>query len=73
MRRRAYEKRKRREDVHVIGVRNEIRGVLGADPIDPWEPGRPSPPTDAEEDALDALKYRVQQETDIVIEEDLTV
>jgi hypothetical protein len=71
MRRRAYEKRKRREDVHVIGVRNEIRGALGADPIDPSGAG-PSPPTEAEEDALDALKYRVQQETDLVIEEDLT-
>jgi len=37
MRRRAYEKRKRREEVHLIGVRNEIRGALGGDPIeDPY-------------------------------------
>lgn len=37
MRRRAYEKRKRREEVHLIGIRNEIRGAMGGDPIeDPY-------------------------------------
>lgn len=38
MRRRAYEKRKRREEAHLIGIRNEIRGALGSDNLieDPY-------------------------------------
>jgi len=39
MRHRAYENRKRREEVHLIGIRNEIRGAMGGDPIeDPYSP-----------------------------------
>lgn len=34
MRRRAFEKRKRREEIHLVGIRNEIRGAVGADPIE---------------------------------------
>ena len=38
MRRRAYEKRKRREEIHLIGIRNEIRSALGSDDLieDPY-------------------------------------
>lgn len=36
MRHRAFEKRKRREEVHIVGLRNEVRGAFGADPIDPY-------------------------------------
>jgi hypothetical protein len=37
MRRRAYERRMRRQEVHLIGIRNEIRGALGGEPIeDPY-------------------------------------
>lgn len=34
MRHRAYEKRKRREEVHIVGLRNEVRGFAGDDPLD---------------------------------------
>lgn len=36
MRHRAYENRKRREEAHLIGLRNEVRGAFGADPIEPY-------------------------------------
>jgi len=34
MRHRAYENRKRREEIHLIGIRNEIRGAMGGDRLE---------------------------------------
>lgn len=41
MRHRAFEKRKRREEIHFIGIRNEIRSALGSDNLieDPYSAG----------------------------------
>jgi len=37
MQRRAYERRMRRQEVHILGLRNELRSFAGADPIeDPY-------------------------------------
>jgi len=71
IRQRAFERRVRRQEVHMVGLRNEVRSAFGADPIDPYEQD-PTPATDDAEDRLDAFKYRVQQHTDIQIERDLT-
>ncbi|MCS4087304.1 hypothetical protein GGQ10_002130 [Salinibacter ruber] len=40
LRQRAFEKRKRREEVQLIGIRNEMRGIMGGEPIeDPYSAG----------------------------------
>lgn len=71
MRRRAYEKRKRREEVHIIGVRNEIRSALGGELIDQEDLHGPSPAAGQDdEEELQAFKYRMQDVVDW--DEDLT-
>jgi len=71
IRQRAFERRTRRQEIHLVGLRNEVRSAFGADPIDPYEQSA-QPATDEEVDALDGFKYRVQQHTDITIDKDLT-
>lgn len=54
MRRRAYEKRKRREEVQTIGLRNEVRQFAGGDPIEsPYSAAAPA--TDKDEQARHAM------------------
>lgn len=61
MRHRAYENRKRREEIHLIGVRNEIRGIMGGDPIeDPYSTSsRESQDTGKDEAARHAMLRQV--------------
>jgi len=70
MRLRAYKRRMRREEVHVLGQRNEVRSAFGGDPVDPYQMERA--PSTGKSGDLDAFKWRVQQETEIDIERDLT-
>lgn len=37
MRHRAYENRMRRQEVHLVGLRNEVRSFMGGEPIDPYD------------------------------------
>lgn len=53
MRRRAYEKRKRREEVQTIGLRNEVRQFAGGDPIE--SPYSTSQDTNKDEQARHAM------------------
>jgi len=70
MRLRAYQRRMRREEVHTLGLRNEVRSAFGGDPLDPYQ--MQAAPSTGESGDLDAFKWRVHQETDIDIEHDLT-
>jgi len=70
MRLRAYKRRMRREEVHVLGLRNEVRSAFGGDPVDPYQMERA--PSTGKSGDLDAFKWRVQQETEIDIDRDLT-
>lgn len=73
MRYQAYEDRKRREELQIIGLRNEIRSLFGEDTIDPYGYSKPRQTAANNEDGLDAFKYRMEKEWDeINIEEDLT-
>lgn len=56
LRTRAYERRKRREELHVVALRNEVRSMVGADPINPYSTeGRLTQETDKDEAARHAL------------------
>jgi len=70
MRLEGYRRRMRREEVMTLGLRNEVRSAFGADPIDPYD--APTGASVQNDGDLDAFKYRVQQETDIDIDRDLT-
>jgi hypothetical protein len=62
LRRRAYEKRKRREEVHLIGVRNEIRSALGGELIeDPYS----SPKVEQRAHAGEAARIAALREMDL--------
>lgn len=64
MRRRAYEKRMRREEVHLIGIRNEIRGALGSDNLieDPYGTAKAQQATTKDAAARKELLKRVDFE-----------
>lgn len=64
MRQRGYENRKRRENAHVIGLRNEVRGFLGADPIDPYSSSTQQQSTDKSEAARHAMLRQMDLGTD---------
>jgi len=56
--------------VHLIALRNEVRGLAGADPIDPYD--HTPAPTEDEEKELQAFKHRLRSNDIIDWEEDLT-
>jgi hypothetical protein len=62
-----FERRMRRQELHVLGTRNEVRAFGGADPINPYQ-GSAAMPKQDDQEALDALKYRHRD----FFEEDLT-
>lgn len=55
--RQGYERRKRREEVHLIGLRNEVRSFAGGEPLDPDDlyGGRVSQDTGKDEAARHAM------------------
>ncbi|MCS4139592.1 hypothetical protein GGQ13_003047 [Salinibacter ruber] len=59
MRHRAYENRKRREEAHLVGLRNEVRGAFGADPIEPY-----SSSTQQQTDKSEAARKAALRQTD---------
>ncbi len=63
MRHRAYENRKRREEAHLIGLRNEVRGAFGAEPIDPHSTSS-SQDTGKDEAARHAMLREMDLNTD---------
>lgn len=65
----AYSDRAKREEAHVLGLRNDIRSWLGADPITPDES---SPSTSQDTESLDAFKYRVTEKGIMDWDRDLT-
>ena len=70
MRRRAYEDRMRRQEAHLIGLRNEVRSFAGGDPIE--DPYDTSPASNGDEEELQAFKYRMRSNGIVDWEEDLT-
>ncbi|WP_251961575.1 hypothetical protein [Salinibacter ruber] len=72
LRRRAFEKAKRREEIHLIGIRNEIRAALGSDNLieDPYSAAPAAQEEDEEE--LQAFKYRMLEKGIVEWDEDLT-
>jgi hypothetical protein len=67
IRRRAYEKRKRREEVHRIGVRTEIRSALGGELIE--HPYSSSPKVEQRAHAGEAARIAALREMDLEGEE----
>lgn len=60
IRQRAFERRTRRQEAHLVGLRNEVRSAFGADPIDPYdEPTQHNQNTDASEEARRALLRQI--------------
>jgi len=60
MRHRAYENRKRREEVHLIGLRNEVRGLAGGSLIeDPYGTASTEQDTDKGEQARKEVLRRM--------------
>jgi len=62
---RAYRHRERRADLRVIGLRNDVRGAVGADPIDPYDAGRSSSSESDDEEKVEAFLHRVAAATDL--------
>jgi hypothetical protein len=59
IRQRAFERRTRRQEAHLVGLRNEVRSAFGADPIDPYEATHHNQDTDASEEARRALLRQI--------------
>jgi len=76
MRHRAYEKRKRREEVHIVGLRNEVRGFAGADPLDRddlYGGPKSSQDTDKDEAARHAMLRQMDlDDTEPMMPEDMS-
>lgn len=70
MRLRGYRDRMRRQEMHLIGLRNEVRSAFGADPIDPYS--GPSSPSAQDTETMQAFKHRVRETTDLDWTTDLT-
>lgn len=64
MRHRAYENRKRREELQLIGIRNEVRGAFGAEPVNPYGDAPSSQDTDKDEAARHAMLRQMDLDTE---------
>lgn len=69
MRHRAFEKRKRRDEVHIVGLRNEVRGAFGADPIDPYSASSKKEQSTGKDEAA---RHAMLRQMDISEEEEMT-
>ncbi|MCS3827445.1 hypothetical protein GGP85_002915 [Salinibacter ruber] len=70
MRHRAYERRKRREEIHLIALRNEVRGAFGADPVNPYSSTSPSTSQDTDKD--EAARHAMLRQMDLDDTEEAT-
>jgi hypothetical protein len=72
MRQEAYERRKRREEIHLIGVRNEIRGALGSEPLSKEDIYGQKDIQKQDEEEIQALKYRMRERGVVEWDKDMT-
>lgn len=69
--RQAYSRRKRREEIHLLGLRNEVRSFMGADPIENPYGDATQPGTDKDEAARKALLRQMDLDGEEMAPEDL--